>query len=64
MTTKELAMAMDAYMDEYKNKPKAEQAAIAQDAFVRYGMLDNNGEFTDNYAYSRDYYKSKNGKTK
>jgi hypothetical protein len=51
--------------DAFKKRPKAERAAIATEAFIRSGMIDERGVFTDNDAYSREYYKEKkNGKVK
>jgi hypothetical protein len=65
MTAHELASKMEAYIIDYKKKPKAEREAIAKEHFIRSGMIDENGEFTDHYAYSREYYKAKkNGKAK
>jgi len=68
MTAHELALEMQAYIDDYKKKPKAERVAIATERLIRTGVMDENGEFTDHYAYSREYYKAKkakkNGKAK
>jgi hypothetical protein len=58
----ELAQVMHNYLDEYKKKPIAEQKEIARASLIRTGLMDENGEFTDHYAYSREYYKKKNGR--
>ncbi|MDR3294439.1 MAG: hypothetical protein LBT26_01230 [Clostridiales Family XIII bacterium] len=65
MTAQELALEMEAYTAAFKKKPQAERAAIAKEHLIRSGLIDENGEFTDHYAYSREYYRNKkNGKAK
>ncbi|MDR3305345.1 MAG: hypothetical protein LBS85_04850 [Clostridiales Family XIII bacterium] len=65
MTAHELALEMETYTRAFKKKPKAEREAIAKEHLIRSGLIDENGEFTDHYAYSRDYYKAKeSGKAK
>jgi len=63
MTAHELALEMNAYMQAQQKLPKAEREANSKARLVRSGLIDENGEFTDHYAYSREYYKAKkNGK--
>jgi hypothetical protein len=65
MTAHELALEMQAYIADFKKKPKDERVAIATEHLLREGVIDENGEFTDHYAYSREYYRSrKNEKAK
>jgi hypothetical protein len=56
------AIAAQKYMKEYLKLPKEEQVAIARKQLIAEGVIDENGEFTDNYAYSREYYKNKKNK--
>jgi hypothetical protein len=62
MTAHETALKMQAYMDEYNKKPIAEQKAIAKGNLIAIGYIDENGEITDNYAYTREYYRKKDRK--
>ena len=66
MDAKEFSMLVDARLDEFRKLPKEKRAAVAKDMLVRSGVIDENGEFTDHYAYSREYYKRKmmSGKVK
>jgi hypothetical protein len=59
MTPHELALKMQEHLAEHKKKPKTERVAIATERLIREGVIDENGEFTDHYAYSREYYKNK-----
>jgi hypothetical protein len=62
MTAHELALKMQEYMAEFDKKPIAEQRAIAKEDLMASGLIDENGEFTDHYAYSREYYREKGRK--
>jgi hypothetical protein len=62
MTAHETALNMQAYMDELDKKPIAEQKRIAKQSLIDGGLIDENGEFTDHYAYSREYYREKRRK--
>ncbi|MDR0854410.1 MAG: hypothetical protein LBN34_08565 [Clostridiales Family XIII bacterium] len=62
MTAHELAVNMQAYMDKLDKKPIAEQKKIAKQSLIDGGLIDENGEFTDHYAYSREYYREKQRK--
>ena len=55
----EFSKAVKAHLKEFKKLPKEERAAVARDRLIRSGVIDENGEFTDHYAYSREYYKRK-----
>jgi hypothetical protein len=59
----EFSAAAQEYLKEYRKLPKEERAKIAREHLVKEGVIDEDGEFTDHYAYSREYYRSKkNGK--
>jgi hypothetical protein len=62
MTAHELAVKMQEHMDELDKKPIAEQREIARQGLIASGLIDENGEFTDHYAYSREYYREKRRK--
>ncbi|MDR0853787.1 MAG: hypothetical protein LBN34_05405 [Clostridiales Family XIII bacterium] len=59
MTPYEYTLEMQEYLNEYRKKPIPEQEKIAKEALISSGLFDENGEFTDNYAYSREYYRKK-----
>jgi hypothetical protein len=63
-SAQEFSAAAQEYLKEYRKLPKEERARIAREHLIKEGVIDENGEFTDNYAYSREYYrnKKKNGK--
>jgi hypothetical protein len=61
-SAQEFSVAVQEYLREYKKLPKEERARIAREHLIEEGVLDENGEFTDHYAYSREYYKNKNKK--
>jgi hypothetical protein len=47
------------YLRNYKKLPKEEQERLAQKHLVEAGIIDVNGEFTDHFAYSREYYRNR-----
>ena len=53
-----------AWLKDFRKLPKEERVAVAKDMLVRTGVIDENGEFTDQYAYSREYYKRKDASRK
>jgi hypothetical protein len=59
MTGQQIAQEMHEYLEEFKRKPEAERKMIAKRCLIRSGLMDENGEFTDHYAYSREYYRKK-----
>jgi hypothetical protein len=59
----EFSIAVKEYLKKLDELPKDERAAIMKEQLVRSELIDESGEFTDHYAYSREYYKrKKNGK--
>jgi hypothetical protein len=59
MTPHEHALMIDEFMAEQQKLPKAEREANANARLMEGGIIDENGEFTDHYAYSREYYRRK-----
>jgi hypothetical protein len=60
MTPHELAHAMEENLKAYKKLPQSERKRIAHENLVSSGLINEDGEFTDNYPYSREYYRKKN----
>ena len=62
----EFSKAAAAWMKDFRKLPKEKRVAVAKDMLIRSGVIDESGEFTDHYAYSREYYKrkDKSGKAK
>jgi len=60
----EFSKAVGAWLKDFRKLPKEKRVAVAKDMLIRSGVIDENGEFTDHYAYSREYYKRKDASRK
>jgi hypothetical protein len=56
-SAQEFSKAVKAFYDKEQKLPKEEQVARAKARLMNEGIIDEKGEFTDNYIYSREYYK-------
>jgi hypothetical protein len=64
MPAQEFSKAVKEFYKKERELPKDVQIARAKTRLIDEGVIDEEGEFTDNYIYSREYYKNreKNGK--
>jgi hypothetical protein len=60
----EFSKAVKEFYKKERELPKDVQIARAKTRLINEGIIDEQGEFTDNYIYSREYYKNKKKKGK
>lgn len=58
--TTEYIRDMKAYLKEILNMPEDKAKEHSMNSLINMGLFDENGEFTDQYSGSREYYKSFN----
>jgi hypothetical protein len=63
-SAQKFSKAVKEFYKKEQELPKDVQIARAKTRLIDEGVIDERGEFTDNYSYSREYYKTrkKNGK--
>lgn len=63
-SAQKFSKAVKEFYEKERELPKDVQIARAKTRLINEGIIDEQGEFTDNYTYSREYYKNrkKNGK--